>query len=69
MKALYFIQIIIALLLTGSILLQSRGTGLGGAFGGSGKSYHSKRGLEIVIFKVTIGLSILFIFFSLLALA
>jgi len=68
MKLIYFIQIIISILLTGAILLQSRGTGLGGAFGGEGKSYHSKRGLEIVIFRATLVLAVLFIFVSLLAL-
>ena len=44
MTWLYSIQIVIAVSLIVSILLQSRGTGLSGAFGGEGKSYHSRRG-------------------------
>ncbi len=64
----YLAQIIIASLLIVTILLQSRGSGLGGAFGGSGGSYHSKRGLEIVLFRATIILAVLFAFTSLLAL-
>lgn len=40
------VQIIIAVLLTVAILLQQRGTGLGGAFGGEGGVYYKKRGLE-----------------------
>ena len=63
---LFLAQIIIASLLVVTILLQSRGSGLGG--GSSSGSYHSKRGLEIVLFRATIILSILFAFTSLIAL-
>lgn len=53
--------IVVSLLLTLSILLQSRGTGLGGIFGGSGAIYRTKRGVEKVLFYATIVLAILFI--------
>lgn len=36
------------------ILLQAKGTGLGTAFGGQSNAYHSKRGVEKVIFTLTI---------------
>ncbi len=68
MNPLFILQIIISIALISSILLQSRGTGLGSAWGGQGKSYHSKRGVEKVLFKATIALATLFIFLSTLAL-
>lgn len=53
-------QLILAVLLIAAILLQSRGTGLGAAFGGGGNVYRTKRGAEKKIFQLTIVLSILF---------
>jgi preprotein translocase subunit SecG len=59
-------QLIISILLIIAILLQSRGTGLGSAFGGSGGDYLTKRGLEKKLFIITIILSVLFFSLSLL---
>lgn len=53
-------QIILALLLVGSILLQQRGSGLGVAFGGSGNVYRSRRGIEKLLFTATIIIAVLF---------
>ncbi|MBI4185866.1 preprotein translocase subunit SecG [Candidatus Berkelbacteria bacterium] len=58
---LNLIQIVLAVLLVGTILLQQRGTGLGGAFGGSGGVYRSKRGIERVLFIATIVIACLFV--------
>jgi len=56
------VQIVTALLLTVSILLQQRGTTGGGLFGaGAGVSYYTKRGFEKVLFVATIVLAVLFI--------
>lgn len=52
--------IVISILLSGAILLQQRGTGLGLAFGGDTTIFRTKRGLEKVLFYVTIALSCLF---------
>jgi len=54
--------IILSLALTGAILLQSRGGGLGSIVGGSDSfgQYKTRRGLERTLFQVTIGLSALF---------
>ncbi len=52
--------IIVSVLLTGSILLQQRGSGLGIAFGGDGNVFRTKRGLEKGLFYVTIALSCMF---------
>jgi preprotein translocase subunit SecG len=54
--------IIVSIALIGAVILQSRGAGLGGLGGGdtSGGSYHARRGIEKLLFNVTIGLSIVF---------
>ena len=54
-------QIIISLLLTGAILLQQRGTGIGGVFGGGNLLYASRRGIERVLFWSTVVLALLFL--------
>jgi len=59
-------QMILAIALIASILLQQRGTGLGGAFGGEVTAYRSRRGIERTLFRMTVVLSILFVAFSLL---
>jgi len=61
--ALPFIQIILAVLLIASILLQQRGSSLGGAFGGDNFSsaFHKRRGAELFLFKFSIGIAILFV--------
>jgi len=58
-------QIVIAILLILSILLQARGTGLGSAFGGEGNIFRTKRGVEKILFYGTIVLGILFVGISL----
>jgi len=59
------IQIIVSLLLIGAILLQNRGSGLSSVFGGESTFYHTRRGMEKIIFWATIVLVILFIAISL----
>jgi preprotein translocase subunit SecG len=58
-------QIVIAILLMAAILMQNRGSGLGGVFGGSGGVYLTKRGLEKKLFVATIVLAVIFILLSL----
>lgn len=53
-------QAVTAVLLITSILLQSRGSGLGGAFGGEGNVYRTKRGVEKRLLEATILFAILF---------
>ena len=50
-----------------SILLQSRGSGLGGTFGGDSAVYRSRRGIERRLWQFTIILIVLFVLFSLSA--
>ena len=66
MDPLIIAQLILAGALIAAILLQQRGTGLGGAFGGEVTAYRSRRGIERTLFRLTIVLSILFVVFSLL---
>lgn len=52
--ALNVLHIIFAIVLTTCILLQAQGSGLGTTWGGGGETYHTKRGVEKVIFYLTI---------------
>jgi preprotein translocase subunit SecG len=68
-SVLPYIQIIISVLLVAVVLLQQSEAELGGAFGGSdsfGQGYHTRRGMEKVIFNATIILGVLFIITSFL---
>lgn len=55
------LQIVLAILLITSILLQHRGTSLGGAFGGEGNVYRSRRGIEKFLLYATIVFAVLFV--------
>lgn len=68
MNLLVILQIVLAALLIGSILLQNRGAGLGSAWGGSGEMYGTRRGVEKLLFRATIVIAILFFLVSLLSL-
>lgn len=54
LKLATIIQIVSAILLIVSIIVQQRGVGLGAAFGGEGSVYRTKRGVEKGIFIATI---------------
>ena len=54
-------QIIVSIILIIAILMQQRGSGLSGVFGGEGNIYRTKRGLERFLFIATIVLAVLFI--------
>ena len=61
-------QILVATGVVIIILTQSRGTGLGSAFGGdSGSIYHTRRGIEKTLFKFTIGAVVAFVLLSIVA--
>lgn len=54
-------QVIISVLMIITILMQQRGGGLSGAFGGESTIYSTRRGVEKIIFRATIVLAILFV--------
>jgi preprotein translocase subunit SecG len=62
LPVLRIIQMILGVATTIFILLQVRGAGLGSAFGGSsaGSVFKTRRGIENLIFKITIVFAILF---------
>ena len=61
-------QAVISVLIIIAVLLQSQGGGMGPALSGSSESYHTRRGLEKVIFNATIVLVVLFAVVSVIAL-
>jgi protein translocase SecG subunit len=64
MRYLLIAQALVALLLTVSILLQNRGSGLGSAFGSDFGGYYTKRGIEKFLFYATVALGIAFLTLS-----
>lgn len=59
------VQVILAILLSTSILLQARGADAGLAFGGSGSFYSTRRGIEKKLHIATIVFAVLFLLVSL----
>ncbi|MGH2388805.1 MAG: preprotein translocase subunit SecG [Chloroflexota bacterium] len=66
LTALRIVQVILAVFLSVLILLQSRGSGLGSVFGGDGNVFQTRRGIELTLFKFTIGIAAAFLVASLL---
>lgn len=58
--------IVLAITLIAIVLVQAQDAGLGSMFGGDSNLYRTRRGLEKVIFNVTIGLAAVFMLLSLL---
>jgi preprotein translocase subunit SecG len=54
------VQIIISIALIVIVLLQAKGSGLGGIFGGDSSIYKTRRGVEKTLFQATIGIVIAF---------
>lgn len=63
-QIILIIQIIVSILFMGAILLQSKGAGLGRAWGGSGEFYSSRRGIEKILYRVTLILAGVFLLIS-----
>ncbi len=60
--------IIVSIALIASVLVQSKGVGLGGLTGGdSGGVYTQRRGIEKVMFYITIALSVVFLLLALIS--
>lgn len=69
MKNLILIfQIAVSLSLIVLIVLQAKGVGLGRAWGGDGGFYKSRRGVEKIVFNLTVGLVFVFLVTSILTL-
>ena len=66
MSWINWVEIVVAILLVITILLQQRSTTLGGAFGGESAVYHTRRGIEKILFWTTIVLALAFVTLALL---
>ena len=62
---LTIVQIVFAVILMAGILIQQRGSGLSGAFGGENNVYSTRRGAEKFIFVSTIVSAVIFLTVSL----
>lgn len=62
------LQLVLSILLILAILLQQKGGGLGGIFGGSSNVYSTKRGLDKILHYTTISLATIFFALSLVRL-
>lgn len=62
-------QMLISIVLIAVVLLQTKGTDIGAAFGGggAGPSFRTRRGLEKTLFQLTIVLAIIFVGISALS--
>lgn len=67
-NVLLILQGVVAVAIVALILLQSQGQGLGSAFGGGGETYHTRRGVEKVVFYLTIACVAIFTLVSIVAL-
>ena len=65
-EILPLVQIVVSIALVILILLQQRGQALGSAFGGEGRFYATKRGIQKKIFWATVVFGALFIILALL---
>ena len=65
MNYLEIAQIVIAVSVGASILLQARGTGLSSTFGGESTAYRRRRGLGRTLFRLTIVLIVVYVVISL----
>ena len=61
LKIINISELVIAILLTISILLQNRGAGLSSTFGGDFGGYYSKRGFEKFLVRFSVFLAVVFI--------
>jgi preprotein translocase subunit SecG len=60
-------QILLSIALIVAILMQARGTGLSGTFGGDSAVYRSRRGIERRLWQFTIALMVMFVLFALVS--
>jgi preprotein translocase subunit SecG len=61
---LQIVQIIVGVALIITILLQARGSGLGSVFGGTGTVFKTRRGIDKLLFRMTIIFMVVFALIS-----
>ncbi len=66
--AISVVQIVLSIVLTVLVIVQMRNAGLGGVFGGTDSSVqHSRRGVDALLFNLTIVVAVVFGIVSLLS--
>ncbi len=60
------IQLVLAVLVIGAVLMQNSSTGLGSAFGQSDSFRATRRGLDLVLYRFTVAGAIFFFLVSIL---
>lgn len=60
-KIISIAQMVISVLLVLAVLLQSRGAGLSGTFGGDSAVYTTRRGSEKLLYWLTVLLALIFV--------
>jgi preprotein translocase subunit SecG len=66
--AISLAMIVVSIVLTLVILLQTKGSSFSGAFGGDTSSiYRTRRGVEKTLFQFTIGIAILFVLLAIVS--
>lgn len=63
------LQIVVSLLIIVFVLLQQRGSGLGGAFGSEGTFFATRRGIQQKLYWLTLALGVVFILLGIINLA
>ncbi len=58
---IHVLQLVVAVLLIGAILLQARTQDLGGIFGAGTSVFRARRGFEKTVFQATIALAVIFV--------
>jgi len=61
-------NIVLSIIIIIFILVQGRGAGLGSAWGGGGETFQTRRGVEVIIMRLTVVFIALFFSISLVAL-
>ncbi len=60
--------VVVSIMLMAVILMQSKGSGFSGAFGGDTSSiYRTRRGFERTLYNFTIGIGLVFVVLSIIA--
>ena len=66
--AVYSAMILLSLVLLIVVLMQTKGSGFSGAFGGSSSSIHrTRRGLEKTLYQFTVGIAVVFVLLAIVA--
>lgn len=67
-EAIIIVNILLCVVIVIFILMQGRGAGLGSAWGGGGETFQTRRGVEVVIMRLTVVCIAVFFCISVLAL-